>query len=191
MSALFCWYSARDEDFRTPLVPQLGRDKRKGPQKARDCHLDHQEISAHYWAYCNDHRITMAFGRNLSSDWRDQTEEDRRADAGGRLIAMTDRTPLPNRRPCERVNFEHDGHAFYAMLSVFESGALAENILSVGKPGSSLKAMARDSAILASLALQHGITTDQLRQSLTRLDNGRAAGPVGRLLDLVNEEQEV
>ena len=39
---------------------------------------------------------------------------------------MTGRTHLPNRREAERVSFVHDGHAFTATFSAFESGGLAE-----------------------------------------------------------------
>jgi hypothetical protein len=41
---------------------------------------------------------------------------------------------------------------------------------------------------LASLALQRGATVADLRHSLTRLNSGRAAGPIGRLLELVADE---
>jgi hypothetical protein len=42
---------------------------------------------------------------------------------------------------------------------------------------------ARDAAILASLALQHGGSPDELGRALTRNGDGSAAGPLGAVLD--------
>ena len=44
---------------------------------------------------------------------------------------------------------------------------------------------ARDAAIVASLALQHGARTDELRRALTRNSDGSAGGPLAAVLDMV------
>ena len=45
--------------------------------------------------------------------------------------------------------------------------------------------LSRDSAVLASLALQHGASVDTLRHALIRNADGSASGALGRLLDLL------
>jgi hypothetical protein len=39
--------------------------------------------------------------------------------------------------------------------------------------------MARDAAILTSICLQHGASTETIRHALTRNSNGSASGPLG------------
>jgi ribonucleoside-diphosphate reductase alpha chain len=98
---------------------------------------------------------------------------------------MTDRARLPNRRPCEALQFVHDRTTYRAAISRGAAGEVIEIFLDPGRPGSALQHTARDLAIAASMCFQHGCTPDQLRHSLTRLDDGSAAGPLGALLDLI------
>jgi hypothetical protein len=51
--------------------------------------------------------------------------------------------------------------------------------------GSATDDAARDSAVVASLALQHGVDRDMLRRALMRNGNGVASEPLGALLDLL------
>ena len=95
------------------------------------------------------------------------------------------RATLPNRRPAKTFAFEHQGHRFTATVGSFADGMPAEVFLSAGKAGTAMEAMARDLAVIASIALQHGAPVETLRRAMTRLDDGSAAGPMGRLLDLV------
>jgi hypothetical protein len=44
---------------------------------------------------------------------------------------------------------------------------------------------ARDSAVIASLALQHGASVDELRRVLSRNADGSAGGPLAAALDLI------
>jgi hypothetical protein len=61
---------------------------------------------------------------------------------------------------------------------------LAEIFLNVpGKVGTAIDAVARDAAIVASIALQHGCGAETLRHALTRNVNGSASGALGALLD--------
>jgi len=57
--------------------------------------------------------------------------------------------------------------------------------LDASKPGSAMQAMARDAAVLASLALQYGVPLETIRAALTRDDADGPSGPLCRLLDLV------
>jgi hypothetical protein len=47
---------------------------------------------------------------------------------------------------------------------------------------------ARDSAIVASLALQHGTDIETIRKALCRDSNGRATGTLGVALDLLADD---
>lgn len=97
------------------------------------------------------------------------------------------RTPLPPRRPSETFRFEHGGFRYFGSVSFTPEGKIGEVFLQTGKTGTELEAMARDLAVVASIALQHGAETDVLRKALTRLDDGRPAGPLGAFLDLLAE----
>lgn len=52
-----------------------------------------------------------------------------------------------------------------------------------GKDGTPISTIARDSAILLSLALQNGADINGIRSALCRDEAGNAMGPVGALLD--------
>jgi hypothetical protein len=81
---------------------------------------------------------------------------------------MTARKRLPNRRGNISVGFECDGHAYRATAGHFADGTLAEIFLHVpGKLGTPMQANADNVAILASLALQHGVAPDVIRHSVT------------------------
>jgi transposase-like protein len=65
---------------------------------------------------------------------------------------------------------------------------LAEVFLSAAKSGTAIEAWARDRAIVAAIALQHGVSADTLRHALSRDQGGAAASPIGTFLDLVAGE---
>jgi hypothetical protein len=93
------------------------------------------------------------------------------------------RRPL-NRREHTLVNFTtSDGVKFIAGLGYFDDGRLAEIFRNAEKIVAAIKTAARDSAVVASLALQHGVSPDTIRRALTRNGNGEASGPLGTLLD--------
>ncbi len=90
------------------------------------------------------------------------------------------RERLPNRRGCELIAFEHAGQKWTACAGRFTDGRLAE-IFIEGPKDSALLALARDAAILASIALQHGPLA-VIRHAL----NGRNEGPLAAALDLID-----
>jgi hypothetical protein len=95
------------------------------------------------------------------------------------------RRRLPNRREHEVIRFDHCGFQYVAGLGRFEDGGLGEIFLAVAKSGDQLDTHARDSSILASLALQYGAPPDVIRHALTRNGDGSASGAIGRLLDML------
>jgi ribonucleoside-diphosphate reductase alpha chain len=92
------------------------------------------------------------------------------------------RARLPDRRDAEAIAFEHDGRRWTATFGRFPDGRLAEVFLDAPKE-SPLAEAARESALLASLALQHGCPLLTLRHAL----DGRDAGPLAAALTLIND----
>lgn len=97
------------------------------------------------------------------------------------------RERLPNRRPSESFAFECGGMSYVATLSRFADGRLAELFLANHKNGSDVDAAARDSAVVCSIALQHGTPVEVIRRALLRDSRGLASSPLGTALDLIAE----
>ena len=87
------------------------------------------------------------------------------------------RERLPNERPSISFNFEHDGHKYHATASRFGDGRLAEIFLDCGKAGSSVSQHAEACAVLASIALQHGVAVETIKHAV-------AGGPLAAALEL-------
>jgi len=100
------------------------------------------------------------------------------------------RERLKNRRSCETRNFKCNELPYTASLGRFPDGRLAEIFIGNAKAGSHSDAAAKDSAIVASLALQFGVPLDVIRKALLRDSHGRASSPLGVLLDLLAEEED-
>ena len=92
------------------------------------------------------------------------------------------RERLPYRRGAEAIVFEHGGRRWRACFGLFGDGRLAELFLDAGRE-SPIAEAARESALLASLALQHGSPEDTLRHAL----DGRDAGPLATALAAITE----
>jgi hypothetical protein len=98
---------------------------------------------------------------------------------------MTARRRLPNRRASVSFNFEVAGLRYSCTASKFDDGQIGEIFLNNHKTNSAADCNARDSAVVASLALQHGVPLDTIRKALMRDSRGRASGPLGEALDLI------
>jgi hypothetical protein len=101
---------------------------------------------------------------------------------------MTDRCRLPNRRASRTFNFECNGLHYTCTASWFDDGRLGEVFLGNHRADSHADACAKDAAILASLALQHGIPLEILRKVQLRDPKGRASTPIGVALDVLAVE---
>jgi hypothetical protein len=86
------------------------------------------------------------------------------------------RRRLPDRRGAQICMFEHDGRPYRATFGCFDNGDLAEVFLDTGKPDATIQAYADDSAVLASLLLQHDVSPVTIRRSIS--------GPIRTALDL-------
>ncbi len=102
---------------------------------------------------------------------------------------MSARVNLPARRPRTSMEFQHEGHMFVGGAGYYENGRIGEVFLSSGKPNSQMDIVAQDAAIAASYALQHGAGLNEMRQAFLRAEDGSAAGPLGRLFDLLWEDR--
>jgi hypothetical protein len=96
------------------------------------------------------------------------------------------RSRLPSRRRSETCEFTHEGLRFTASIGLYEDGRLGELFLSSNKPGSPIESIARDAAILVSLAIQFGCPLDIIRHALTKDHTGAPATLVGAALSALN-----
>src|ERR1700730_15981345 len=99
----------------------------------------------------------------------------------GRPVPTRER--LPSRRVCESFEFRHAGLDFTLCAGNYPDGRIAEIFLSSHKPGSPIEAIARDAAVVASIALQFGADLETIRQALTKDHDGGPATLLGAALD--------
>jgi hypothetical protein len=93
------------------------------------------------------------------------------------------RERLANRRAHTLLNIEAGGYRYVAGVGHYDDHRLAEIFLNSEKGGTAIDDAARDSAVVASLALQCGVDPNAIRHALMRNGAGRASGPLGVLLD--------
>jgi ribonucleoside-diphosphate reductase alpha chain len=92
---------------------------------------------------------------------------------------MTERQRLPDRRPHQVFNLEHEGHRLVIGVGRYDDGRLAEVFSNTDKPGAGIDTILKDSAILLSFALMFGADAAAIRKALSR------SGPFGVLLDKI------
>jgi ribonucleoside-diphosphate reductase alpha chain len=78
---------------------------------------------------------------------------------------------------------------YVATISRFDDGRLAEIFLTNHKTGSDTDAAARDSAVVCSIAIQHGTPVETIRHALLRDGQGCPSSPLGVALDLIAESR--
>jgi hypothetical protein len=102
---------------------------------------------------------------------------------------MSLREHLPSRRASVAFEFETHSLRYVCSYSCFADGRLAEIFLQNHKPGSQSDSNARESAIMASIALQYGAPVDVLRGAVLRNADGSASCPLGAALDLITKNE--
>ena len=92
---------------------------------------------------------------------------------------------LPPRRRSENFAVVHGNHRtnFHVTLGYYPDGRIGEVFVSGAKAGSEVEAVARDGAVLLSLALQHGILIATMRAAVTRDADGTASTIIGKVID--------
>lgn len=102
------------------------------------------------------------------------------------------REKLPNRRLSAAIVFQHENFTYTLTYSRYVDGRLAEIFLDVrlpAHPGDPIDAMAKDMATLVSIALQHGISEDEILASLSQERDGTMRGPLGRALQIIQRDR--
>lgn len=101
------------------------------------------------------------------------------------------RNSLPQRRIHTTVLLEHWGMRYIVGLGRTNADApVSEVFINCGKSGEQVETLARDSAVLLSLALQHGVPLETMKHAITRNADGMPSGPVGSILDLIEKEAD-
>jgi hypothetical protein len=73
-------------------------------------------------------------------------------------------------------------------VGFFDDGRVAELFIDAPKTASQMTAVMRDAAVLISLALQYGAPLDELKEAVTRLEDGTTpASPISAIIDAVTE----
>jgi hypothetical protein len=96
---------------------------------------------------------------------------------------MSDRATLPNRRAAETFEVKHGSHAVTVTLGYYSNGQLGEVFVTDPKVGSSMEAIARDAAVILSIAVQHRVPLETIRHAITREQDGTASSIIGAVVD--------
>lgn len=102
---------------------------------------------------------------------------------------MNHRRDLPARRPHETFVFEHWGSNYTIGLGRDMTGEVQEVFINTGKTGTQMEVLARDSAVLLSIALQYGVPIEVMSRAITRDADDKPSGPIGQLLEKISDEQ--
>ncbi len=120
-------------------------------------------------------------------------------------MAAPDRHRLPNRRPSHTETLAVAGQTFTATVGFDpKTDRPCEVFLTAGKEGSTLDALLADAAVVISVALQQGISAQDLAKSIGRLPEGPvtpagldqaqrarlSASPIGAALDLLRSFED-
>ena len=100
------------------------------------------------------------------------------------------RQRLKDRRACESFDLEVAGQRYTATIGRHADGTIGEIFLQSRKPGSQSDSNARDAAVAASLALQHGCPLETLQRALLRDSHDHPSTPLGAVVDIIAGESE-
>ena len=97
--------------------------------------------------------------------------------------AAMSRQTLPQRRRAETFTVVHWNQPFVVTVGFFDDGTPGEVFVDSRKTGGDVEAIARDAAVVISLALQHGAAVETLRHAITRSSNGAPSSILGAVID--------
>jgi hypothetical protein len=103
-------------------------------------------------------------------------------------LSPATRRRLPQRRSSTTFELNFWGHQFAVGIGCYPDGRIGEVFVSAHKTGGQIEALARDAAILISIALQFGAPLETIQHALTRC--GRTNEPASlaaAVVDLVME----
>jgi len=100
------------------------------------------------------------------------------------------RRNLPQRRAS--VNFDMEfggiGRSYQITVGFYSDGCIGEVFVNGGKSGQDAEAIARDGAILLSLALQYGAQLSNIKSAITRDEQGEPSSIIGAVVDQLTRE---
>jgi len=105
------------------------------------------------------------------------------------MTEKSNREILPNRRFSESITISFQGERYNVTVGKYSDDRIGEVFIdrviskSSSKIGILLDGVCRDSAILLSLAIQHGTSLDTLRSAITRDEAGDPSTIVGVIID--------
>ena len=108
-------------------------------------------------------------------------------------VAPAPRAPLEARRPADVLEFVHrlpggSAQRLTATIGRFEDGRIAEIFIDPPKLSNDFANLARDVAVIISIALQHGVSIAELSHSIGRSEDGTPQSIAGSALDLLAAE---
>ena len=96
------------------------------------------------------------------------------------------RQALPQRRRAETFTVVHWNQPFVVTVGFFDDGTPGEVFVDSRKTGGDVEAIARDAAVVISLALQHGAAVGTLQHAITRNSDGSPASILGAVVDCLS-----
>ena len=103
-------------------------------------------------------------------------------------MTATARRILPHRRHCETLELSHAGQTFSVSIGYYDRdltgpGAPGEVFITGPKAGSDVEAVARDGAVILSIAMQFGVPLDVISGAITRGLDGVPMTIIGAVVD--------
>ena len=98
---------------------------------------------------------------------------------------MSERRRLPQRRRSETYDIDYRGlkKLHTVTLGYYDDGRIGEVFISAGQSGDVIEAMARDTAVIISIALQLGANIVDIKAALTRDDQDQATSIIAVVVD--------
>src|SRR4249919_162939 len=93
------------------------------------------------------------------------------------------RRTLPQRRAAETFGMRFWNQPFTVTVGFYPDGTPGEVFIDSRKTGGDVEAIARDAAVVISLALQHGTAIAMIQRAVTRNGQGEAASILGAIAD--------
>ena len=97
------------------------------------------------------------------------------------------RRRLPQRRSSVTFELNFWGQKFAVGIGYYPDGRIGEVFVSTNKTGGQIEALARDAAILISIALQFGAPLETIKRALTRDARDEPSSLAAAVVDLMME----
>jgi hypothetical protein len=96
------------------------------------------------------------------------------------------RRVLSQRRASETFDLRFWNQNFTVTAGFFDDGTVGKVFVDSRKTGGDVEAIARDAAVVVSLALQHGAAVETLRHAITRNSKGTPSSILGAVIDAIS-----